>query len=161
MAHNDTIVKQVKDNLKALGALCDTGYMLAVHIRYTRPSLMFTTYPQVWLEHYGEKGMMMVDPVVRWAMSETTEAGHMQWQDLAGDDPAGVVSGAAAHGLTNGISFAIGPITSRTIGSVTHSAPFTAAATAEAERLITAIHDLTASLEQMPPATLEALRAVG
>lgn len=161
MAHNDTIVKQVKDNLKALAKLCDTGYLLAVHIRYTRPSLMFTTYPQVWLEHYGEKGMMMVDPVVRWAMAETTDEGLAIWSDLAADDPAGVVASSTAHGLHNGMSFAIGPIASRTIGSVTRSVPFSAAETAAAKALITGIHALTEGLDQMDPATLEALRSLG
>jgi LuxR family transcriptional regulator, quorum-sensing system regulator SdiA len=161
MPHNDMIVKQVKDKLKALASISDTGYLLAVHIRYTRPSLMFTTYPPVWLEHYGEKGMMMVDPVVRWAMSETTEAGMARWDDLAADDPAGVVAGSAAHGLHNGISFAVGPITSRTIGSVTRSTPFSADETAAAERLISDIHALTDGVEKMDAATMDALRALG
>jgi LuxR family transcriptional regulator, quorum-sensing system regulator SdiA len=161
MPHNDTIVKQVKDNLKALAKLCDTGYLLAVHIRYTRPSLMFTTYPQVWLEHYGEKGMMMVDPVVRWAMSETTEAGVAAWSDLASDDPAGVVASSAAHGLRNGMSFAIGPIASRTIGSVTRSTPFSADETARAKTLITAIHDLTEGLDHLDADTQNGLRGLG
>ena len=160
MPDTDT-VKQVKDNLKALAVLCDTGYLLAVHIRYTRPTLMYTTYPQVWLEHYGENGMMMVDPVVRWAMAGATEAGLASWAVLAGDDPAGVVASAAAHGLHNGMSFAIGPIASRTIGSVTKSTPFTADETATAERLITAIHRLTEGLDQMETAQQEALRKLG
>lgn len=160
MPHNDTIVKQVKDKLKALAALSDTGYLLAIHIRLTRPSLMFTTYPQLWLEHYGEKGMMMVDPVVRWAMSETTVSGVAKWSDLADDDPAGVVDSSAAHGLKNGMSFAIGPITSRTIGSVTKSTPFTEAEIATAESLINAIHQLTDGLEKMDSAVQDALRGL-
>jgi LuxR family transcriptional regulator, quorum-sensing system regulator SdiA len=160
MADNNT-VKDVTDNLKALAALCDTGYLLAIHIRYTRPTLMYTTYPKVWLEHYGETGMMMVDPVVRWAMAETTEAGLAAWSDLAGDDPAGVVAGAAAHGLHNGMSFAVGPNTSRTIGSVTKSTPFTDAETKLAEKLVTAIHALTDGLDQMDAATQDALRRLG
>jgi LuxR family transcriptional regulator, quorum-sensing system regulator SdiA len=158
MPHNDTIVKQVKDKLKSLAKISDTGYMLAVHIRYTRPSLMHTTYPDVWLDHYSGAGMMMVDPVVRWAMAEETPEGFAHWNALAGDDPAGVIKGAAAHGLQNGISFAVGPIASRTIGSVTRSVPFSEADIAQARALITAIHDLTDTLEEMDTATQEALR---
>lgn len=161
MSDNATIVTQVKAHLKALGALCDTGYLLAVHIRYTRPLLMFTTYPPAWLEHYGDKGMMMVDPVVRWAMSEDTTDGVALWQDLAADDPAQIVASAGQHGLNNGMSFAIGPITSRTIGSVTSSHPFSADATERAMALITAIHGLTNGVERMDEATLNALRALG
>lgn len=160
MPHNDRIVKQVKDKLMALADLCDSGYLLAVHIRYTRPTLMYTTYPSIWLEHYGEKGMMMVDPVVLWAMSETTEAGVAHWTDLAGNDPAGVIAGSAAHGLHNGMSFAVGPITSRTIGSVTKSTAFTAQETALAEMLVTAIHNLTNGLEKMDQATQDVLRGL-
>jgi LuxR family transcriptional regulator, quorum-sensing system regulator SdiA len=158
MPHNDMIVKQVKDKLKALSKLSDTGYMLAVHIRYTRPTLMYTTYPEVWLEHYGGTGMMMVDPVVRWAMAEDTPEGHALWNDLAVDDPSGVVVSAAAHGLKNGISFAVGPITSRTIGSVTRNAPFSDSDITHARALINDIHDLTAALEDMDTDTQEALR---
>jgi LuxR family transcriptional regulator, quorum-sensing system regulator SdiA len=161
MPPNDTIVKEVQGKLKALAAMCDTGYLLAMHIRYTRPTMMFTTYPKAWLEHYGEQGMMMVDPVVRWAMSESTGAGLAYWKDLASDDSAAVIAGAQAHGLQNGMSFAIGAISSRTIGSVTSSAAFSAEQTAQAEALIRDIHDLTDGVEKMDEATVEALRALG
>jgi LuxR family transcriptional regulator, quorum-sensing system regulator SdiA len=158
MPHNDSIVKQVKDKLKALGKLSDTGYMLAVHIRYTRPTLMYTSYPEDWLQHYGGTGMMMVDPVVRWAMAEDTPEGQANWQDLAADDPSAVIESAVAHGLTNGLSFAVGPIASRTIGSVTRSTPFSEDNIAQARAFITDIHDLTDALEDMDTTTQEALR---
>jgi LuxR family transcriptional regulator, quorum-sensing system regulator SdiA len=161
MTDDATIVTQVKKHLKDLGALCDTGYLLAVHIRYTRPTLLFTTYPAAWLEHYSEKGMMMVDPVVRWAMSESTDNGAALWSDLALDDPGNVVASAAQHGLRNGMSFAIGSIASRTIGSITGSQPFSHTAKSQAEALIAAIHDLTSGAEQLDAKTLDALRAVG
>lgn len=161
MTDDATTVKQVKKHLRELGTLCDTGYLLAVHIRYTRPTLLFTTYPPAWLEHYGEKGMMMVDPVVRWAMSAETETGLALWRDLAADDPGQVVAAAAEYGLHNGMSFAIGPITSRTIGSVTSSQPFSSAATAQADALISAIHNLTDGVEHMDAATVDVLRAIG
>jgi LuxR family transcriptional regulator, quorum-sensing system regulator SdiA len=161
MTDDATIVKQVKKHLKDLGMLCDTGYLLAVHIRYTRPTLLFTTYPTVWLDHYGEKGMMLFDPVVRWAMSETTAGSLAQWADLAKDDEGQVIAAAEQHGLHNGMSFAIGPITSRTIGSVTSSRPFSAQATAEAETLIATIHALTDGVENMDASIIEGLRKLG
>jgi LuxR family transcriptional regulator len=161
MTDNATIVKEVKQHLASLGKICDSGYLLAVHIRYTRPSLMFTTYPAAWLEQYGAAGMMMVDPVVRWAMSDQTTGGFARWSDLAADDAAGVVAGAAAHGLHNGLSFAIGPIASRTIGSVTATQPFDPVAITQAESLIQAIHDLTEGLDQMPAEVANALRNIG
>ena len=160
MTDDAATVKQVKKHLRDLGTLCNTGYLLAVHIRYTRPTLMFTTYPTVWLDYYGEKGLMMVDPVVRWAMSASTETGVALWRDLAADDPGQVVASAAQHGLHNGMSFAVGPMTSRTIGSVTASQPFSPTATSQAATLISAIHDLTAGVEQMDASTVNALRAI-
>jgi LuxR family transcriptional regulator, quorum-sensing system regulator SdiA len=161
MTDDIPVAKQVKKHLRQLSALCDTGYLLAVHIRYTRPTLLFTTYPAVWLEHYGDKGLMLVDPVVRWAMSDTNAGGVALWADLANDDSGQVVSAAATHGLHNGMSFAIGPITSRTIGSVTSSTPFSAAATAAAQATITAIHDLTDNSERLDSDVIEALRRIG
>ncbi|MGL4319808.1 MAG: autoinducer binding domain-containing protein [Paracoccaceae bacterium] len=158
MPHNHMTVKQVKEKLKGLSQLCDTGYLLAVHIRYTRPSLMFTTYPEAWLEHYGTTGMMMVDPVVRWAMAEDTPEGQAMWSDLAKNDPALVIDSAEAHGLKNGMSFAVGPITSRTIGSVTRSTPFSDSDVALARSLITEIHQLTNDLQDMDTDTQESLR---
>jgi LuxR family transcriptional regulator, quorum-sensing system regulator SdiA len=161
MTDDVTIVTQVQQQLRALGGLCDTGYLLAVHIRYTRPTLLFTTYPATWLESYGEQGMMLVDPVVRWAMAEKTTVGVALWRDLAADDPGQVIETAAQHGLHNGMSFAIGPIASRTIGSVTSSQPFSPNQMREAETLITAIHNLTEAAERMSASTIEALRKLG
>jgi len=161
MTDDIPVAQHVRQHLRQLGTLCDTGYLLAVHIRYTRPTLLFTTYPDVWLEYYGGKGLMLVDPVVLWAMSDTNPGGVAQWSDLAADDSGQVISAASAHGLQNGMSFAIGQITSRTIGSVTSSTPFSATATARAETLIAAIHALTDGVENMEPEVIDALRKIG
>lgn len=161
MTNDIAVAQQVRQHLRLLGTLCDTGYLLAMHIRYTRPTLLFTTYPNVWLEHYGSKGFMLIDPVVLWAMSDTNPGGVAKWSELAANDSGQVISAASAHGLHNGMSFAIGPITSRTIGSVTSTTPFSATAIASAETQISAIHALTDSVESMDIAVIEALRAIG
>lgn len=158
MSKDNAIVKQVAACLERLSGFCDTGYLLAIHIRYTRPSLMFNTYPKEWLNHYSERGMMMVDPVVGWAM---TQEGTARWDDLAANDPAGVVAAARGYGLSHGVSFAIGPSTSRTIGSVTRSTAFAADELDTMRAIITEIHDLTDGLEKLPVKDQDALRAMG
>jgi LuxR family transcriptional regulator, quorum-sensing system regulator SdiA len=158
MSKDISVVKQVTACLERLSAFCDTGYLLAVHIRYTRPSLMFKTYPKDWLDHYSERGFMMVDPVVGWAMAQE---GTAFWDDLAANDPAGVMAAARSFGLTHGVSFAIGPNTSRTIGSVTRSTVYTAAELDTMRGIITEIHDLTDGVDAFPAKTQDALRALG
>jgi LuxR family transcriptional regulator, quorum-sensing system regulator SdiA len=155
MSKEISVVKQVAACLDRLSVFCDTGYLLAVHIRYTRPSLMFKTYPNEWLEHYSERGFMMVDPVVGWAMAQE---GTALWDDLAANDPAGVVASARAFGLSHGVSFAIGPSTSRTIGSVTRSTPFSADELDTMRGIVTEIHDVTEGVDHFPAKVQDALR---
>lgn len=158
MTKGMTNVKAVAEHLARLSALCDTGYALAIHIRYTRPALLYRTYGQAWIDHYSEKGFMLVDPVVRWGIGTT---GLVKWSDLIADDPAGVMRDAEKFGLTNGISYAVGNPASRTIAGFTKSgAPFTEAEIAELTATVDAIHDLTEGVEQFGPKEQEALRAL-
>ena len=148
----------VSQLLGKIAALCDTGYLLAVHIRYTRPSLMYRTYPQAWIDHYSERGFMMSDPVVHWGLTHT---GVVLWSDLTGQDPEGVVAEASGYGLNNGWTYAAGPSTARTIASLTKSgADFSDDQRAALIALVDQIHALTEGFEQMPPETQEALRAL-
>ena len=39
-------VNRVAGLLDRLRAYCDTGFALAIHIRYTRPSLLYRTMPR-------------------------------------------------------------------------------------------------------------------
>jgi LuxR family transcriptional regulator len=151
----DQVVLQL---LGKIAALCDTGYLLAVHIRYTRPSLMYRTYPQAWIDTYSERGFMMSDPVVHWGLVHT---GVVMWSELTDKDPEGVVAAAAAFGLNNGWTYALGANTARTIASMTKSgADFTESQRAELVTLVDQLHALTADFDNLPPATQEALRAL-
>ncbi len=117
MRHMKTEIRHsVEQLLSETGALCDTGYAYALHIRFTRPSFMYRTYPQSWISRYDEKGMIIEDPVVKWGLSET---GLRRWSDL--EDPDGILADAAAHGLTNGLTCAVGPSSSRSIAGFTRS----------------------------------------
>lgn len=144
--------------LGKISALCDTGYLLALHIRYTRPSLMYRTYPQAWIDHYSERGFMMSDPVVHWGLVHT---GVVMWSDLTAQDADGVVAAAADFGLNNGWTYALGATTARTIASMTRSgAGFTASQRTELIGLVDQLHQLTADFDNLPAATQEQLRAL-
>lgn len=146
----------IATHLGKLRAVCDRGFALAIHIRYTRPTLLYQTYDQAWADRYSEKGYMLSDPVVGWGISNT---GWVEWASLVPHDPAGVIADAVAHGLTNGWTYATGPSSSRTIAGLPRSgAPFSAADRAEMSEIVDSIHDLTTGFETFPPAVQEALR---
>ncbi len=67
MANEMSKVVKISDALDRIGQICDTGFALAVHIRFTRPTLLYRTYDQAWIDHYSENGMMLTDPVVNGA----------------------------------------------------------------------------------------------
>ena len=66
MAAPDPRVAAVSDALAALAVLCNRGFAIAVHIRLTRPTLLYQTYAADWTEHYSMKGYMLTDPTVLW-----------------------------------------------------------------------------------------------
>ena len=151
----DQVVLQL---LGKISALCDTGYLLAVHIRYTRPSLMYRSYPQAWMDYYSERGFMMSDPVVHWGLAHT---GVALWSDLVATDTDGVIAAARAHGLHNGWTYAAGPAAARTIASFTKSGPdFTEDQRAELIALADQLHALTEDFDTLPATMQEALRAL-
>ena len=159
MATPDPRTETVSQALKALGAICDRGFALAVHIRLIRPTLLYQTYAQDWVEHYSVQGYMLTDPTVLWGLKHT---GSIRWSDLAGKDPAGVFRDALTFGLMNGYTYATGPVSSRTIASAAKSGvDFTKAERDLIERLVDAIHVATDGFEHFPVAVQEALKNLG
>lgn len=158
MSVNNPKVTSVAGLYRQLVALCDSGFALATHIRYTRPSLLYQTYDAKWIDHYNEKGFMLADPTVHWGL---TNIGSIDWDSLSAQDPDGVLRAARAFGLTNGWTYATGPATSRSLASMTRTTPFTAAQRDDIRSIIDDIHAQTEGFDQLPTATQEALRAVG
>jgi LuxR family transcriptional regulator len=149
-------VTAVAARLRDLRAMCDSGYALAIHIRYTRPSLLYRSYNQTWIDHYSERGFMLTDPVVLWGLRHI---GAINWAELSKDDTEGVLTDAVAHGLHNGWTYSTGPATARTIAGLTKtSADFTAAERAEIVKIVDDIHALTEGFDEMPAKDQEALR---
>ncbi len=135
--------------LSRLRGYCDSGFALAIHIRLTRPTLLFQTYDQAWSDHYSENGYMLSDPVVHWGL---THVGRVVWDSLADQDPEGVFQAAKDFGLYHGWTFAIGEMADKTIAGMTRSdRAHSAAEVAEIEAIVSEIHTLTADFADWPP----------
>ena len=147
--------ERIAQKLGALRTLCDTGFALAAHIRYTRPTLLYQTYDQEWADHYSEMGYMMSDPTVHWGLANV---GTMAWANLAAQDPEGVIKAARDYGLVNGWTYATGPATSRSLGSMTRSTPFTDADRDVIRAIIDEIHAETDGFDSFPQDVQESLR---
>lgn len=99
---------------------------------------------------------MLCDPTVMWGLGQN---GMVNWSDLAANDPEGVFTAAHAHGLRNGLTYATGSASSRTIsGHSRHNAGFTTEERAELAGIIDKIHQLTASFEALPKPEQDGLR---
>ncbi|MBL3564259.1 autoinducer binding domain-containing protein [Rhodovulum sulfidophilum] len=152
-------VNKVAELLEMLQRTCDTGFVLALHVRFTRPLVLYRTYPQSWCDHYDLNGLVMLDPAVRWSFCNT---GVIQWDDPSLDDPGGVVEAARAHGVANGVSVSVGSTTSRSLGGFSRSSGrFDAADMDRLSDLVETLHlvlDGVSEDEQGPE--LRALRAL-
>lgn len=143
-------IEEVKQRLIGLSHICDTGYALAIHIRLTSPTLLYQTYPENWIQFYTERGFMLSDPVVRWGLRET---GFIRWIDIPDEDHENVLRHARDHGIHNGVAFALGSPSSRTLAGLTRSGDaFSGTDIDEMIRIVTDIHDLTADMgEDLKP----------
>lgn len=142
--------------LGKIAARCDTGFAIAVHIRFNRPTLLYQTYARAWIDHYSERGFMLHDPVVIWGLRS---AGAIHWDDLHDKDPAGVLSTARDFGLQNGVSLAMGGQQSRTITGLTRShSRFTQPEIDEFTAWAAEIHRLTDGFDHLPTDEQSALR---
>lgn len=158
MPTTSPVMAKMSKHLSRLSALCDSGFALAVRIRYTRPTLLYRTYAQDWIDTYTEKGFMLSDPVVHWGLCNT---GVTLWTDLAASDPDGVLGSALAHGLFNGVTYSTGSETSRTISGLTRSThAFTAAELAEIAAIVDDVHAMTDGFEALPAAEQDGLRSL-
>lgn len=157
-AHKMSKAVELTNLLGTLSGYCDTGFALAIHIRFTRPSLLFQTYAPDWMQYYSENGLFLSDPVVKWGIENT---GVVVWDNLMDQDPAGVLTKAAEFGLRNGITSSTGPVDSRTISGLTRSGdPFSQAEIDEMLQTIDAIHALTEDMDSLPEEERQAMLSI-
>ncbi|NBZ87664.1 autoinducer binding domain-containing protein [Stagnihabitans tardus] len=142
--------------MSTLRETCDSGFALAIHIRLTRPTLLFQTYDPAWSDHYSEHGYMLSDPVVHWGLENT---GRVIWDSLADKDPEGVLTAARNFGLHHGWTLALGDRMDKTIAGFTRSdRAHTAEEIDRMTAIMTEIHEMTADFKTWPAAEQDRAR---
>ena len=87
-----------------LAQVSPAGHYIALRIGFAYPMEEINAYPREWIDHYTVNRLVLKDPVMRWAYSNT---GIARWSDLRHDDPLGVLGMAAAFGLRFGLTVAV------------------------------------------------------
>lgn len=130
------------------------GFAIALHVRFTSPRYLFQSYDKEWLDTYSREGLVLHDPVVRWGFANE---GTIRWSQL--DDPAGVMTRAADHGLRHGAVIAFVRAGTRSMaGFARADREHTDGEVAELKRILEDLHDLTAKAETLSPAVHTTLK---
>ena len=146
----------ILERLRELSEIAPAGYAVALHIRYSTPTFLFQTYPKQWVDYYSNKGLVMQDPTVAWAFSNT---GTRRWSDLADQDAAGVFGHAAEHGLGYGTTIAVEDATGRSMASAARSdREYADDEIAVIEGKIAELHTLASELTALSDGTTAALK---
>lgn len=141
--------------LQDLDGRSPAGLAIALHIRFTRPTYLFQTYPKRWIDHYSSTGMMVYDPLVRWGLQNV---GRVRWADLEDIDVRGVLEEAKDYGLMNGVCLALVHSGSRTIaGFARADRDYVEAEVDEIEEVLARLHEATLGFGDLDPDDKQAL----
>jgi LuxR family transcriptional regulator, quorum-sensing system regulator SdiA len=114
------------------------GFAIALHIQFTRPALLFQTYPRRWTEYYSTAGLVLHDPTVRWGLQNV---GSIRWSSLHGIDTHGVLDAARSYGIISGVTIAQVSAATRSIASFARAdREFEDEEIAELEALVASLH---------------------
>lgn len=100
----DDIEKHIEAQLVKVKDILPAGFYVGLHIDMGTPRIAHNTYPTAWMEEYTRDGLLMQDPVVRWAF---TLEGMMRWSDLEVHDTAGIFARGRGHGLVHGVAISL------------------------------------------------------
>ena len=149
---------QIRAQLDRLTAQSDWRFALGLIIRFNKPTLMYQTYPQAWLDYYARNGLLFADPILKWGMENF---GICDWAELRAQDTVGVMERAATFGLVHGIIVSTGNEVSRSVGFFAHAQrPITPEETALATDVVERLHELSLSVADTDPASLAPLLAL-
>ena len=101
--------------------LAPAGYYLALRIGFAFPVEEVNALPTEWIDHYTKNGLMLFDPVMRWAYGTT---GSKRWSEMDLDDPRKVLGQAQTFGLRYGVAVSVfdgNAAGQRSIGSFSRS----------------------------------------
>jgi LuxR family transcriptional regulator len=148
----------IDQELRKLGRLAPQGFYIGLHIRFTSPLMSFQTYDQTWINHYTENGYVLRDPMTAWGFSTT---GHIRWSDEKLLDPFGLFDEAAGYGLKYGVTFAQGPIRSRTVASFARDdREFNDHEISTIGVIVSRLHTMTQPPDELTRAQVEALKCI-
>ncbi len=146
----------IESLLKELDDFSPSGYALGLHIHVTAPKILIQTYDKEWMRYYAEHRMLLTDPTVFWAM---TNSGTRRWSELADLDTGGVLQAAAKHGLVHGVLVSVGDAKSRSLlNSARPDRPQTDEEIERMELILETLHHRTADdafLSEADKAVLE------
>lgn len=144
--------------LGVLDGYAESGYFLALHIRFTSPLMFFQTYNKAWSDHYSANGYVLRDPMTAWSFSTT---GTTRWSNKRIPDPFGIFKEARRFGLRFGATVSCGPMLSRTVASFARSdREFTDQELVEMEAQVKRLHDLAEPTTRLTKAQIDALKYI-
>lgn len=149
--------------LERIAAMAPKGFGLGAHVGIGVGLARFfrMTYPKRWLDIYQSHSLVLMDPTICWAMSQT---GAARWSEVEMPDPFKVLQQATLHGMRYGMIASVGPVVGRSIlGAARSDREFTAAEMSQACVLLEDVARLTAPVSdglKLSPAQAEALRQV-
>jgi len=79
--------------------LAPAGHYIALRVGFAFPMEEVNALPRPWIDHYTTHGLMLRDPVMRWAYGRR---GAVRWSALESEDEAGVLAAARRFGLAFG-----------------------------------------------------------
>jgi len=142
-------------------SIASAGYYVALRIGFAFPLEERNEFPAAWVSHYTKNGLMLRDPVVRWAYDNS---GATRWSNLLQDDPHNVLSAARGFGLSYGAVICCstpGAQELRSYGTFAKSnREFENEELTVLECLLRQLHDSTAPPGNLTNAELEALKLV-
>lgn len=152
------LVDKITDILEQFVSFSDWRFAIGVRIRYNNPTLIFQTYPNVWLKYYDEEALLLQDPTVIWGMTNT---GIIDWEDLKSVDFNGVLKKAEPYGLKYGIAISVGTSSQRTLGFITSATDtFDEENKIWALKQIEKLHNITDGIVEAPEQELTVLRNI-
>ncbi|MGR3464480.1 autoinducer binding domain-containing protein [Limimaricola sp.] len=92
-----TLTRQILEDV--IARFGQTTFYLGLRIRFAFPATEINRLPSAWIDFYSREKFFCSDPALRWSYDNT---GATRWEELAQDDPLGVIGHGRAHGLRHG-----------------------------------------------------------
>ena len=161
MSHTDFWAIENERALQLIGEIAPAGHYVAVRVGFAYPTREINGMPEEWSDTYTRQGLMLWDPSIKWAYENS---GHVRWSALDVPDPMNILSLAACHGLTFGVTVAYhdpGASGHRTIGMFSHRIrEFSKSEISELEHAVRVLHGESTARRPLTSAEVEVLTLI-